>query len=339
MTERPVARAANSKDQVARLLTLVPYLHARESVHLDEAARALDVTPRQLLRDLKVLLMCGLPGGYPDDLIDVDLDALEGPEGDGVIRVSNADYLARPLRLTPTEATAVVVALRALRNGAGEETRAIVDRTLAKLDTALDEGSAAAFIDPGAPLADAGQDELAADLERAARGGVQVRLAYFVPARDEVSERTVDPRGVVTSGGQRYLDAWCHSAEAPRLFRLDRIRSAEVTDAPVRSEPEPPRDLADGPFTSTSQTRSVTLELAREARWVVEYYPVEHVEEVADGRLLVRMRIADDAWLHRLLLRLTPFAHVKEPEGFHTDHLRAVESTLRHYASRSTPWS
>ena len=54
--------------------------------------------------DLKVLFMCGLPGGYPDDLIDVDIDALEGPDGlraDGVIRVSNADYLARPLRLTP----------------------------------------------------------------------------------------------------------------------------------------------------------------------------------------------------------------------------------------------
>ena len=45
-----------------------------------------------------MLFLCGLPGGYPDDLIDVDLEALEG---DGVIRVSNADYLARPLRLTP----------------------------------------------------------------------------------------------------------------------------------------------------------------------------------------------------------------------------------------------
>ncbi|GAA4126251.1 WYL domain-containing protein [Nocardioides fonticola] len=331
MSERPIARAANSKDQVARLLTLVPYLHARDSVHLEEAARALDVTPRQLLRDLKVLLMCGLPGGYPDDLIDVDLDALEGPDGDGVIRVSNAEYLARPLRLTPTEATAVVVALRALRNGAGEETREIVDRTLAKLDTALAEGSAAALIDPGAPVTDAAQDALGADLERAARDAVQVRLAYFVPARDEVSERTVDPRGVVTSGGQRYLDAWCHTAEAPRLFRLDRIRSAEVTAEPVLTEPEPPRDLADGPFTPASRTRTVALELAREARWVVEYYPVEQAEELGEGRLMVRMRVADDAWLHRLLLRLTPFARVVEPDGFHDAHLRAVQSALHRY--------
>lgn len=225
----------------------------------------------------------------------------------------------------------MIVALRALRNGAQEETREIVDRTLAKLDTALAEGSAAAFIDPGAPVGDDGQDRLAADLGRAAQDAVQVRLAYFVPARDEVSERTVDPRGVVTAGGQRYLDAWCHTAEAPRLFRLDRIRSAEVTDTPIRTEPVPPRDLADGLFTTASSTRLVTLELRREARWVVEYYPVEDAEEADDGRLVVRLRVADEAWLQRLLLRLTPFARVIEPDGFESVHRRAVESTLGLY--------
>ncbi len=112
-----------AREQVARLLTLVPYLHARGQVRVEDAATALGVPPQQVVRDLKVLFMCGLPGGYPDDLIDVDLDSLEGPEADGVIRVSNADYLARPLRLTATEATAVMVALLALRNGAQVENR------------------------------------------------------------------------------------------------------------------------------------------------------------------------------------------------------------------------
>ena len=97
------ASAGAAKDQVGRLLRLVPYLHGREQVPLDEAARVIGVPPEQLDKDLRVLFLCGLPGGYPDDLIDVDLEALEG---EGVIRVSNADYLARPLRLTPTEATA-----------------------------------------------------------------------------------------------------------------------------------------------------------------------------------------------------------------------------------------
>ncbi len=78
-SKRP-AVASGAKDQVARLLTLVPYLHSHPQVRLDETAAAVGSTPEQVVKDLGVLLMCGLPGGYPDDLIDVDLDALEDPE-------------------------------------------------------------------------------------------------------------------------------------------------------------------------------------------------------------------------------------------------------------------
>ena len=61
--------AVGAKDQVARLLTLVPYLKARGEVRLDEAAAALGVTAEQLLKDLKVLWMCGTPGGLPPDFV------------------------------------------------------------------------------------------------------------------------------------------------------------------------------------------------------------------------------------------------------------------------------
>jgi len=329
----PPGSPSAAKDQVARLLTLVPYLHAHGQVRLDDAAAALGVTPGQLLADLKVLLMCGLPGGYPDDLIDVDLDALEGPEADGMIRVSNADYLARPLRLTPTEATAIIVALRALRGGASDETREVVDRALAKLEAAAAEGSAAPQIDPGEEsprrldlirLEDRLRD--AADRQR------QVRLTYFVPSRDEVSQRTVDPRGVVTAHGFRYLDAWCHSAEAPRLFRLDRIQSADVLDLAIETAPEPPRDLSDGLFARASDAAPVTLHLGPQARWIVEYYPVEEVRQLPRGELEVDLLIADERWLERLLLRLAPHARVVSPAATQDSVVRAARTALDLYA-------
>lgn len=326
------ATSSGAKDQVARLLTLVPYLHAHGQVRLDDAAAALGVEPAQLLGDLKVLLMCGLPGGYPDDLIDVDLDALEGPEADGVIRVSNADYLARPLRLTPTEATAIIVALRALRSSASEETREVVDRALAKLEAAAAEGSAAPQIDPGEESPQRlDQVRLEDDLHDAVARQRQVHLTYFVASRDEQSERTVDPRGVVTAHGFRYLDAWCHSAEAPRLFRLDRIRSATVLDTPIETAPEPPRDLSDGLFTRASDTTPVTLELDREARWIVEYYPVEAVRTRRGGRLEVDLLIADELWLQRLLLRLAPHARVTRPAELQDRFLEGARTTLNLY--------
>ena len=321
----------SAKAQVVRLLTLVPYLHARGSVRVDEAAADLGVTPAQLVSDLKVLFMCGLPGGYPDDLIDVDLDALEGEEGDGVIRVSNADYLARPLQLSPTEATALIVALRAMRNGAADDTREVVDRTLSKLEAAA-AGRFDPRLDPGAePERDPGA-QYRTELERAAAEQRQVRLTYYVPSRDEESERVVDPRGLVAAHGFTYLDAYCHSAEAPRLFRLDRIRAASVLDTPIQTPAEAPRDLAEGLFHRSPDTTPTTLRLAPPARWIVEYYPVEEVRQREDGGLDVDLLIADERWLHRLLLRLAPNAQVIAPREFADAFTAKAQEALRLYA-------
>ena len=225
---------SGAKDQVARLLTLVPYLHAHGGVRLVDAPEALGVTPQQVLKDHKVLLMFGTPGGYADDLIDVDRDALQGEagevRGDGVIRVSNADYLERPMRLTPTEASAVIVALRALRAGSEPATVEIVDRVLVKLESAAADGPAEVPLD--AALDEPGRDaELAAlsgRLRDAASRQVQVELDYYVPTRDEQSHRVVDPRGITQHHGFAYLDAWCHLRHGLRNFSVDSIRHAEV---------------------------------------------------------------------------------------------------------------
>jgi proteasome accessory factor C len=319
-------RAATSgaaRDQVSRLLRLVPYLHARDQVSLDEAAAALGVPPEQLDLDLRVLFMCGLPGGYPDDLIDVDLDALEG---EGVIRVSNADYLARPLRLTPTEASAIIVALRALRSSADGQVREVVDRTLAKLEQAA--AGSTPLVDPGDD--DPGPLAQRAQIEDACRRRRQLRIIYYVPSRDEESERVVDPHAVVSHHGVTYLDAYCHSADAPRLFRLDRIHEATVLDTEITTEPSEPRDLSDGVLGREEATR-VTLRLRPEARWVEEYYAVQDVRPLADGGSEVVVLVGDERWLQRLLLRLTPYAEVLDPARFGDGAGQAIRRALALY--------
>ena len=77
-------QADTAPDQVARLLALVPYLLARGEVRLDDAAAHFDTDAEQIERDLRLLFMTGLSPGLPGDLIEVDLDALEG---DRVIRM------------------------------------------------------------------------------------------------------------------------------------------------------------------------------------------------------------------------------------------------------------
>ena len=174
---------------------------------------------------------------------------------------------------------------------------------------------------------------LESDLRRAAEERRQVRLTYFVPSRDEQSERIVDPRGIVTAHGFTYLDAWCHSAEAPRLFRLDRIAGASVLDTPIATEPAGPRDVgATGLFPRSPESTVVTLELDPPARWVVEYYPVDAVRPRRGGRLEVDLVVANDHWLQRLLLRLAPHVRVIAPPAYAEALSATAERTLKLYA-------
>ena len=89
-----------------------------------------------------------------------------------------------------------------------------------------------------------------------------------------------------------------------------------MLDTPIQTPAEAPRDLADGIFHRSPDTTLTTLRLAPAARWVVEYYPVEDVREREDGGLDVDLLIADERWLHRLLLRLAPNARVIAPTEF-----------------------
>jgi len=318
----------NAKEQVGRLLALVPLIRRQGAMHVEQAAAALGVPPAQLVKDLKVLIFCGWPGWLPGDLIEVDLDAFEAG-GDGIIRISNADYLTEPLRLSPAEASAVIVALRTLRESADESVLASVDGALAKLEGAAQEGAVASV---HVPAQERRVTAVRTKLTQAISQGRQVRLSYYVPARDENTERSVDPLEVVTYQGQSYLDAWCHRADERRSFRMDRILAAEVLDTPADPHPDAaPLDLSEGIFQPADDTPLVTVRLAPQARWVAEYYPVEAVRELPDGGLEVDLYTSDERWLLRLMLRLTPHAEVVAPQEFTEAFRRTASETLGLY--------
>jgi proteasome accessory factor C len=319
-----------AREQVARLLALVPYIQSREEVSVEQAAADLGVLPAQIVKDLHVLWFCGLPGLGMGDLIDVDMDALEG---EGVLRVSNADYLTRPLRLGSTEASALIVALRALRDASDESVRPVVERALGKLEAAAGDGATlAAHVDVRLDPEVSEVNRLRTRLEEAIASRRQVRLGYYVPARDESTQRVVDPLGISTAEGHVYLDAWCRSAEGQRLFRLDRVSSAEVLDDPVDVHADiAPRDLSAGLFQPSPRDLLVTLRLEPSARWVAEYYPTESVEELGEGSLRVRLRAGDEEWLTRLLLRIGGAAQVEDPAELSDVVRRAATAALANY--------
>jgi proteasome accessory factor C len=314
---------SNARDQVQRLLALVPYLREHEGARVDDVAREFGVRPKQILADLRVLWFCGLPGAQMGDLIEIDIDAAEG---EGVIHLTNADYLSRPLRLAADEALALLTALRTLREVAADTDRVAIDSAIAKLEAAAGEGAAAhVHVEPADPA-------IAETVNRALVEKRRLHLTYDVPSRDETTERDVDPMRLVVSEGRSYLEAWCLLAEDVRLFRLDRIAGVKLLDVPSRPPPEArPRDLSHGMFQPSDSDLLATVQLAPPARWVAEYYPTESITEGPDGSLIVTLRVADTAWLQRLVLRLGGNATVLEPAELGTRIAETARAALAPY--------
>ena len=315
-----------SRAQVRRLLSLVPYLREHDGVAMTDVAAAFGINVKTLREDLSVLWMCGMPGLTPGDLIDIDMDAVDG---EGVIHLSNADYLTRPLRLSADEALALVLALRTLREIAGPGKRDAVDRALKKLEAAAGNVPAT---DQATVAVTAARDDIQARVNDGLQRGKRLDLTYDVASRAETTRRMVDPLRVFVLDGYGYLEAWCYNARGLRTFRLDRIAAVEVTAIDVAPHEVQLKDLSMGWFEALKDAPLVTLELQPSAVWIAEYYPTEAITTRPDGGLIVSLHVTDPAWLRSLLLRLHGGARVLSPDGAGDSAAEAAREALDQYS-------
>jgi proteasome accessory factor C len=290
-------RVTPASDRLQRLLALVPYVVSRNVVGLAETAAAFGITERELVDDLNMLWCVELRS--PDPYCPIDL-SYEG----GEIVVSEAESIDRPLRLGVDEASALLVALRMLAEVPNLEDRSALNRTIAKLEAAAGEAGAVSA-QVAVQVDDRGASAVLAQIRDALDRRRRLHLSYYVPGRDEATERDVDPMRLLVVEGRTYLEGWCLSAEAVRLFRLDRVLALTVLDQAASVPPQAePRDVDQGLFRPSADDTEVELELSVAGRWVAEYYPCERVEDLGDGRLRVGLRTPDTRWVRRLALRL-----------------------------------
>jgi proteasome accessory factor C len=295
---------------------------------MTDVAAAFGISEATLREDLNVLWMCGMPGLTPGDLIDIDMDAVDG---EGVIHLSNADYLTRPLRLSTEEAMALVLGLQTLHEIAGPGEQVAIERALKKLEEAA---GGLVVPDQASVSVTAARGEIQARLTDGLARGKRLDLTYDVASRAETTRRMVDPLRVFVLDGYGYLEAWCYSASALRTFRLDRIAAVEVTDTDVAPHDDVVlKDLSTGWFETLKDAPLVVLDLAPEAAWVAEYYPTETVNRDDTGRLTVALRVTDPAWLRGLLLRLAGGARVISPLGAGDSAADAAQEALDQYAA------
>src|SRR3954453_9486928 len=297
-------------ERFARLVTLASILieagRAGERLRVEAVCERLQITGAELREDVNVLNVVNFGGGSYVLYAEVD--------DDGWIDVDPEPYsdnFARPARLLPVEAKALVAAIDLIGEHLPE----------GALTSAREKIVAALGADPmeqGLHVAHAGADDsvVARVVSQAIADRHLIELEYYRPDKDEFSRRTVEPYALVNGREGWYVATFDPRKDDVRHFRLDRIKEVEVL--PDRYEPRPEVDPAadvDG-WQRTGELESSRVARVwvspERARWEREERTV--AEELADGSIVVEVPFKGTDWLVREVLREAGDAVVLEPE-------------------------
>lgn len=311
-----------------RLVALLGRLQPGARIAIRELAESLDVSPAELASDLLTLSVCGLPPFAPDTLMPLIVE-------DGYVEVwSSLPTRLGTVRLSQSEAAALASALQTA--GLAPE-HDLVRRLL--------DAVASASFDPA---------ELTATI-RAATSGQRpdvhatialgrarrevVRIEYQRMGEERATVREIEPVALFVERGTWYTTAWCHSARDWRTFRIDRMRTAELTGTPfseTRTWEGPLRAL---PLDELPRAR---LRFVRADDFTERDWPGAQVVEAApDGSLIVSVPDAGTLWLARRVLSWLGAVEVLEPAQLERTVARLAaeeRAALRaHRRGRSAP--
>jgi proteasome accessory factor C len=298
-------------------MVMLPWLVERKRVKLSDMAEQFKLTEAELVDDIMMASVCGVPPYSPDALIDVFVD-----EDEVVADVPL--MFSRPLQLNSAEVFALTVMGKAALRLPGANKNGPLSTALKKLRPLLPSGDGVVEVDLK-PVA------FLEELRNAVAPGAHLLITYFTPATAARSERTIIPRSVFERGGHWYVSADDDKSGELREFRVDRIESLNATGN--FSEPDATTQRStDGSTWFDNADLHVTLRVEPSARWVVESYPYMSRQVNEDGSTLVTMAVGSEHWLSRLLLRAGDGVQVQEPLELQDLAKRTAAQMLLRYA-------
>lgn len=307
---------SQSADRLARLLALVPWLEANPGVTMAVAADQFGLSVEQLREDL-TLAVCTEFGSF-NSTLDIDIYG-------GALTVRDSQGMERPFRLSSHEAAALLLGLAIIRSSlAGHEAQTI-DRVSTKLRAAaasLDDSVDHVAVMP----ADIAAYPCEATIRAALDESRTLRIKYWSAARDAVTERTVTPASITWFDGCGYLEAWCHSAQDRRTFRLDRILEATLLDQRAQT---PGASVGQRIVAPIGPAAVLVVEPA--SSWFVETVPHHRTIDLPDGRTVMSLPIASEPWAIRTVLAMAGEVRVVAPASLAEQVIAEARAALAQY--------
>ena len=302
-------------DRTARALDLVPFISANPGWTIVDLAKKFSTSPEQIIKDLEMLFMCGLPGYSHSELIDLEIDL-------NYVAVRNPQNLDKPRRFTVTEVYALLLGLDSLDSILVEEKMKLrVERLKEMLRN---------FVQDRKEIHTANVKELSEQekiLIQAVQLSLGVRIRYRSAKSDSESERTIYPHSFYKERDYIYFVAFCETVQEIRHFRSDRIMMAKLVDNSHTKNIEGLRSSS-----PEESQKPIRISLSSRNRFFIEEHPtiVNGIIE-NDGQITATFSIGDHQWLLKALLALPGAVEILDPPDFRDAYRSKIDAILDLY--------
>lgn len=281
----------NAISRVARAMDLIPYVSENPGIKIEDLAAKFGVTEKQILKDLELIFLCGLPGYTPYELIDLTFE-------DGLVTIIDPQLFDKPRKFSETEGVIIILGLSLLRSSVVDENqRQSIDRLIENL-------SAKFQVSLSTSIAELEKPPLYAEILRSIAKEVSLTIQYSSISEDIVTQRLIKPSRVSIKNGLYYLHAIDLEIDSDRVFRIDQIRSAVEIKSELVAQNN--KNLATDDF---SFQLKITDQLITE-RYREIFTDIRNLND----HFLVAGQVNNEQWLVRWVLSNCSEIEVIEPK-------------------------
>ncbi|HCJ54077.1 MULTISPECIES: helix-turn-helix transcriptional regulator [Glutamicibacter] len=314
--------------QVMRNIDMIQYVHAHGIVEVEELAQRYSMTVAKVREELAMIMMCGVPYGQHDELINVN----DGDVESDTVTISNAALLAEPQKLAPLEAVAILGGLNALASIPEFEHQQVLNAALAKVNSAVArfDGWNGAL---GFALSKARENDIPQQLIQAIRAQEVVRIDYYSARSRTHQERDVEPIRLIEDGAVQYLRAWCRKRESLLTFRVDRMlcveNAGEQFALAVRHEDQQDVQIR---YESSADDLEVMVHVDAEFLPVIEaFHPLSWSAGKVGAGYLANVRFSDHQVAAPLVARHSGKLTVVSPDATREHVVNWLDEAIRLY--------
>ena len=298
---------SDATGRAIRLLDLVPFLRANPGMNIKEIATEFKVSVPEIVSDLDLLMVCGLPGYTPLELIDLSTD-------EGYVTLRDPQNLEYPRNFTIHELLILKIALSALLVDSPPMLHSEIGSLISKLDHQMPNQISSEGIlfvpDNILNLRRIGEEALVKNQ--------QVEIAYRNDTKDELTNRKISLIREYESEGEYFWDAWCHLANAKRTFNLEKISSATLSINPSSI----------GDLSGESSALTVRLRIRQKSQFFAKH---QNILKQTEEPEIYEARIYQREWLVREILSAGETATVITPSDLKVQVKKRATQALSQY--------